>query len=115
MYCPNCGDQATQGLKYCKRCGSGLNPSAVQTEEKGSAKAIGAMAFLLALVSIAGFIALFSTVYNLGERPGFDTRALVAIMAFGGATVFGVVGLIVWLMLRMTSPFQDSFSRKKPE
>jgi hypothetical protein len=60
----------------------------------------------VALVSIAGFTALFATVYNLGERSTFDTRALVAIMAFGGATVVGVVGLLVWLLLRLTTGYR---------
>lgn len=70
--------------------------------------AMGTMLFLVALVSIAGFIALFTTVYNLGERPGFDTRALIAIMAFGGATVFSVVGALVWLLLRLTAPIKEA-------
>src|SRR5260370_9916463 len=109
MYCPNCGDQTTQGLKYCKRCGVGLSTSTTPIEDKGSlGKAAGVMLFLVALVSIAGFIALFTTVYNLGERPGFDTRALIAIMAFGGTTVVGVVGLLVWLLLRLTTPFHGA-------
>ena len=112
MYCPNCGDQTTQGLKYCKRCGAGLSTSSTPIEEKASVgKAIGVMLFLVALVSIAGFIALFTTVYNLGERTAFDTRALVAIMAFGGATVVGVVGLLAWLLLRLTTPFQGAANR----
>lgn len=104
MYCPNCGDQTTKGLKYCKRCGTGLSSSSAPIEENASAgKAAGVMLFLVALVSIAGFIALFTTVYNLGERPGFDTRALIGIMVFGGGTVLGVVGSLVWLLLRLTT------------
>jgi hypothetical protein len=103
MYCPNCGDQTTQGLKYCKRCGAGLSASTTPIEPQASSgKAMGTMLFLVSLVSIAGFIALFSTVYNLGERSTFDARALIAITAFGGATVLGVIGLLVWLLLRMT-------------
>src|SRR6266705_870499 len=74
---------------------------------------MGVMLFLVALVSIAGFIALFTTVYNLGERPNFDTRALIAIMAFGGATVVGVVGLLVWLLLRLTTGHQPAASPEK--
>jgi hypothetical protein len=61
------------------------------------------MLFLVSLVSIAGFIALFSTIYSLGERPEFDPRTLIGIMAFGGATVVGVIGLLVWLLLRLTT------------
>ena len=103
MYCPNCGDQTTQGLKYCKRCGAGLSASTTPIEQQASTgRAMGTMLFLVSLVSVAGFIALFSTVYSLGERPGFDPRTLIAIMAFGGATVLGVIGLLVWLLLRLT-------------
>jgi hypothetical protein len=117
MYCPNCGDQTTQGLKYCKRCGAGLSASTTPAEPTRSVgAAMGTMLFLVALVSIAGFIALFTTVYNLGERPGFDTRALIAIMAFGGATVFAVVGALVWLLLRLTAPFKEAAHHQvKPE
>jgi hypothetical protein len=63
---------------------------------------LASLLFPVALVCIGGFIALFTTVYNLGERTGFDTRALVAIMAFGGATVVAVVGLMVWLIMRLS-------------
>ncbi|MEK6408404.1 MAG: zinc ribbon domain-containing protein [Acidobacteriota bacterium] len=116
MYCPNCGDQTTQGLKYCKRCGAGLSTSTAPIEAKASVgAAMGTMLFLVALVSIAGFIALFSTVYSLGESPGFNTKALIAIMAFGGATVVGVIGLLVWLLLRLTTSSQPLARREKTE
>jgi len=109
MYCPNCGDQTTPGLKYCKRCGTGLSASTTPIDGKSSVgAAMSVMLFLVALVSIAGIIALFTTVYNLGERPTFDTRALIGIMAFGGATVVGVVGMFVWLLLRLTNPFHGA-------
>lgn len=104
MYCPVCGAESTQGLNYCKRCGAGLSASTPPIEQNPNVgKAMGLMLFLVSLVSIAGFIALFATVYNLGERQSFDTRALIAIMAFGGATVVGVVGLLVWLLLRFAT------------
>ena len=77
MYCPNCGDQTTQGLKYCKRCGVGLGASTPPIESKGSFGKMMGMLLPVAAVSIAGFIALFTTVYSLGERNGFDTRALI--------------------------------------
>ena len=104
MYCPVCGAESTQGLNYCKRCGTGLGGPLSQFEVgPPSGKTLGLMTFLLSVVSITGFIALFATVFNLGERNTFDPRALIAVMAFGGATVFGVVGLFVWLMLRLST------------
>jgi len=102
MYCPNCGDQTTQGLKYCKRCGLGLSAPASPIETKSSFGKMMGMLLPIAVVSLGGFIALFTTVYNLGERSNFDARALIGIMAFGGATVICVVGLLVWLLLRLT-------------
>ena len=101
MYCPVCGAESTQGLNYCKRCGAGLSASTPPVEQKASFGKMTGLLLPVALVCIGGFIALFTTVYNLGERPGFDTRALVAIMGFGGATVVCVVGLLVWLLLRL--------------
>lgn len=101
MYCPVCGAESTQGLNYCKRCGAGLSGPNTPIESKASFGKMFGLILPVALVCIGGFIALFSTVYNLGERTGFDTRALIAIMGFGGATVVCVVGLLVWLLLRL--------------
>ena len=113
MYCPNCGDQTTKGLKYCTKCGTGLSATMATIEERASmGKAVGAMMFLVSLVSVAGFIALFSTVYSLGERPGFEPRTLIGIMVFGGGTVLGVVGALVWLLLRLTTPPKEPSHRQ---
>jgi hypothetical protein len=117
MYCPVCGDQSTQGLNYCKRCGSGLGSSTPPMEPRASFGKMMGMLLPVAVVSLGGFIALFTTVYSLGERTGFDTRALIGIMAFGGATVVCVIGLLVWLMLRLSGyepiPHQEKAEKKQ--
>ena len=114
MYCPVCGAESTQGLNYCKRCGAGLSASTPPVESRSSFGKMMGMLLPLAVVSIGGFIALFTTVYSLGERSGFDTRALIGIMAFGGATVVCVIGLLVWLMLRL-SGYEPIPHQGKPE
>jgi hypothetical protein len=101
MYRPFAGLESTQGLKYCKRCGVGLGASTPPTETKSSFGKMMGMLLPVAAVSLGGFIALFTTVYSLGERSGFDSRALIGIMAFGGATVVCVIALLVWLLLRL--------------
>ena len=113
MYCPSCGMDSVEGLKYCKRCGAGLTTSTAYIEPRSPAVGIGTMLFLVSLVSIVGFIALFTTVANLAH-PGFDPRTLIAILAFGGATVLGVVGLLVWLLLHL-SGHRPGISHDKPE
>jgi hypothetical protein len=111
MFCPVCGAESTQGLNYCKRCGAGLSASTPPAEVKASSAATGAM-FLLALVSIGGFIGLFVTINNLAQR-GVDSEMLVAVTAFGGATVLGVVGLLVWLLFRLMSAHQPAARKDK--
>src|SRR5262245_25534122 len=117
MYCPVCGAESTQGLNYCKRCGAGLSASTPPIEPRGSFGKMMGMLLPLAVVSLGGFIALFTTVYSLGERTGFDTRALIGIMAFGGATVVCVIGLLVWLMLRLSGyePFPQQGKQEKQQ
>jgi hypothetical protein len=61
----------------------------------------------VAAVSITGLIALFVTIFNLGWK-GIDGRTLVGITAFGGATVFAVVGSLIWLLLRIIGDRQPS-------
>jgi len=111
MYCPNCGAESADELKYCKRCGAGLSASVSPVDPSTSKAATGAL-FLLALVSIGGFIALFVTINNLGEHT-VDPRTLIAVSAFGGATVVGVVGLLVWLLLRLMTGNQPAAPRDK--
>ena len=114
MFCPVCGAESTQGLNYCKRCGAGLSASTPAIESRASFAKMMGMLLPIAAVSLGGFIALFVTVYSLGERPGFDTRALIGIMAFGGATVVCIIGLLVWLLLSL-SGYQTVRTQDKSE
>lgn len=115
MYCPVCGSKSTQGLNYCKQCGAVLSTPAPQFEQRSSFGKMMGMLLPVAAVAVAGFIALFATVFNLGERSAFDSRALIGIMAFGGATVVGVVGLMVWLLLRLTGNEPSTGAAKQPK
>jgi len=111
MFCPVCGAESTQGLNYCKRCGAELSASTPPVEKYTASAATGAMLFLV-MVSIAGFIGLFVTINNLAQR-GVDSEMLVAVTAFGGATVLGVVGLLVWLLFRLMSAHQPAARQDK--
>lgn len=101
MYCAVCGAETTPGLNYCKRCGSSLSPqtNAVDPRQQG-AKPL-AMLWPVALVSMVGLIGLFATLVNL-SATGVDFKAMIAISAFAGATVLGVVGLLIWLLMQLS-------------
>ena len=99
MYCPVCGAESTQGLNYCKRCGSSLGPTANAPVIIPPVRP--ATLLPVALVSIVGLVGFFMTIANLSDR-NFQPKPLVAICAFAGATVLGVVGLMIWLLLHMS-------------
>jgi len=101
MYCPVCGDQTTQGLNYCKRCGASLGPTAGQNAAVPVGRLLGLL-WPVVIVSLAGLIGLFATTAEVSKH-GIDPKVVVAIAAFGGATVVGVVGLMVWLLLKLTN------------
>ncbi|HEY3135224.1 MAG TPA: hypothetical protein VGL29_04155 [Blastocatellia bacterium] len=88
-----------------------LSATIPPAEGTTSKAATGAL-FLLAMVSIAGFIALFVTINNLAH-PGVDPKTLIAVTAFGGATVLGVVGLLVWLLLQLITGYRPAAPRNK--
>jgi hypothetical protein len=101
MYCAVCGGESTPGLNYCKRCGSSLSAQTNASDPPKPPAGPLAMLWPVALVSMVGLIGLFATLVNLSER-GVDFKAMIAISAFAGATVLGVVGLLIWLLMQLS-------------
>ena len=101
MYCAVCGAESTPGLNYCKRCGSGLGSPANAPDTGHSVAKPFAMLMPVALVSIVGLFGYFMTVESLSDRM-IEPRALIAVCAFAGATVLGVVGLMIWLLMQLS-------------
>ncbi|MEK6303774.1 MAG: zinc ribbon domain-containing protein [Acidobacteriota bacterium] len=101
MYCPVCGAESTPGLNYCKRCGAvqGSHTNPVDTGQIVARPF--AMLLPVAIVSIVGLVGYFMTITNLSDRM-FEPRALIGISAFAGATLLGVVGGLIWLLMQLT-------------
>lgn len=113
MYCSICGAQSTQGLNYCKRCGANLaSPTPMPANEGRWSLTVFPFLFA-AIVCVAGFIALFVTIVELAGR-NIDPRMLLGITAFGGATVFGVVGMFTWLLMKLTGASAPSHRIETP-
>jgi hypothetical protein len=89
MFCPDCGAESTQGLNYCKRCG------AILTVNQPRLRTIPPI-IPLSFVSMVGLIGLFGTLIALANTK-IDERILLGVAFFGGATLFGVISLLIWL------------------
>ena len=122
MYCPVCGAESTQGLNYCKRCGSNLaaptnpiKPGESRPRIRASAGAAWAMALATVAVTLGGLGIVFSNALYL-VRPTFPGSTSVAgaatiaglMIMFGSATVFGTVALLIRLFSKLLGFGQES-------
>src|SRR5262249_19234671 len=108
MYCSSCGAESTPGLNYCKHCGKNLSPGTTTFLPPPPARP-GPQILPVAAVSIVGLVGLFAAISELA-KVGIDPRAMVGISAFAGATVVGVVGLLIWLVLRLSGSIDKARS-----
>jgi len=97
MFCPSCGAESGEGLRFCKQCGSGLtlplNPEYVRPIRlTGAVWAIAIMAFLC-------FGALCGSILGLAAMGVRDGDTL------GPIGVVGAIGIVAIsaLMIRMVS------------
>ena len=122
MYCPACGAESTQGLNYCKRCGSNLaaptNPirsSESRPRVRGAAGAAWAMALATVGVTLGGLSIVFTSAFNL-VRPIYPGSTAVVgaatvaglMVLFGSATVFGTVALLIRFFSKLLGFGQNS-------
>ena len=123
MHCPVCGAESTQGLNYCKRCGSNLGaptyPIKRSGEERPRIRGVAGAAWAMALASVAvtlgGLGIVFSHAFDL-VRPLYAGTTAVSgadkiaglMIAFGSLTVFGTVFLLMRVFSKLLGLTQDS-------
>src|SRR5215216_3049936 len=108
MYCSTCGAETTPGLKYCKRCGVNLSSNAdVIVQKKFPIAMTLAFLALMVIVLVIGLIAPFALVSESVPR-GINIDSLMPILVIIPCIAFGVIGLLVWLLLRLIKIHQQS-------
>ncbi len=118
MYCPICGSQSTQGLNFCKRCGTNLTaptgPSADKPEVIVKPLKVAGIFWAIAAFGMGSIFALMGAVIALAALRA-DGEAIAATALFGSAGIFG----IVWLLLRYASQYikmaQNTVEPARPE
>jgi hypothetical protein len=110
MFCSFCGTETTQGLNYCKRCGSSLAaPAQAELQvvrpniSTGTAWAVGVTTAMLALVGLAIILgAMSDLVHNL------PSDAVAFIMVCGSVTVLGSVFMLMRFWMRLLAGTKHS-------
>jgi hypothetical protein len=114
MYCAECGAESTQGLNYCKRCGTNLTaptnqPRGTDSPQPPRVSGAGwAIAFATVLVTLGGLGIVFNSAFDLvrplydGTRPVAGAPTIAGLMVvFGSGTVLGVVAMLIQLFSRL--------------
>jgi hypothetical protein len=108
MYCSTCGAETTPGLKYCNRCGANLHSATeVLPPKKFPLLMIIAFLALMGFVLSIGLVAPFAVVSETTSR-GVNIDSLMPILILIPSVAFGVIGLLVWLLLRLIKIYQQS-------
>jgi hypothetical protein len=100
MYCPSCGNEITVELKYCNRCGANLTMPATTTPVALAPVKLTIPSIVLGLTILGGLGMIFGAATEFARRD-LHPFALVWIVLFSGATLFGCVGLLIRFLTKM--------------
>ena len=101
MFCPVCGIDAVDGLKYCKRCGVSLTTplDASQSKNPPSALIIAVLVFIGG-VFLTGLTMPFLITKELSNR-GFSQGEMMALFIIEFGVTLAVVGMLVQFLFRL--------------
>jgi Na+-transporting methylmalonyl-CoA/oxaloacetate decarboxylase gamma subunit len=96
MYCPVCGSETIQGLKYCKQCGANLSPSNIGV---GFNKITG-LFWAVAIFGIGSFALLIGggVAVTALHAGGSD---LAAVIGVGFLVVLVISIMLIWQVSRI--------------
>jgi hypothetical protein len=100
MYCPTCGNEITVELKYCNRCGANLTMPATTTPVALAPVKLTIPSIVLGLTILGGLGMIFGAATDFARRD-LHPFALVWIVLFSGATLFGCVGMLIRFLTKM--------------
>lgn len=100
MYCPTCGNQVAEGLKYCNRCGESL-AGGPESPAAGLTGPAWAFSLAISLITLAGLAMLFVLALKLIRGAGDFTPAAGVMMLSVLILIFLVDLLLAWQFSRV--------------
>jgi hypothetical protein len=98
MYCPVCGTESADGIRFCKQCGSGLT-APLSVEYVRPVRITGAV-WAVAVMTFLCFGALFGCVMGLAGMGIRSEDVLAPIGVLGSFSIVGICALMVRLVSR---------------
>ena len=107
MYCPVCGADNPQGVKFCKRCGSNMNLQVARSRSDITPGKLTGMFWAIAILALGGLGIIFGCMVPLTVL-GLDHVLIAAVAFLGFVTIFGIAGLLIKQLSRLISIVQAS-------
>ena len=106
MYCPTCGAEASERLKFCKRCGAALNaPTETTAPGKFPSWLVVFFLLLIGFISVMGLIIPLAASQDLVQH--FNAGDAMRIIALVVVAALALDGLLVWLLLKLIRLYQQ--------
>jgi uncharacterized paraquat-inducible protein A len=108
MYCPTCGIDSVEGLKYCKRCGANIT-GALSTSSSTKFPLALTIAFLIIIggIFLVGLALPMAASHDL-MAAGFSTGQLMSLFLADMGVTLVLVVLMIWLFLRLIKVHQQT-------
>src|SRR5215216_5266552 len=112
MYCPVCGGEGTEGLKFCKRCGASLT----QPKDSGSGVDYGKLAGMFWAIAVFGFISLAMLIGSIIPLTVLHAQqdVIMMVMLFGSAAIVSIAVMLVRQLSRLISIAKGEESATQP-
>src|SRR6185295_7356763 len=105
MYCPTCGNEITVELKYCNRCGANLSLPAMVPPMAMAPVKLTFPSIVLGLTILGGLGVIFGSATEFA-RQGLHPFAIVWMVLFSAATLFGCTALMIRFFTKMLTSQQ---------
>lgn len=106
MYCPSCGNEITVELKYCNRCGANLTLPTTNPPMALAPVKLTVPAIVLGLTILGGLGVIFGSATEFA-RQGLHPAAIVWMVLFSSATLFGCTGLMIRFFTKMMTMHRE--------
>ena len=107
MYCPVCGVDNPQGVKFCKRCGSSMSLQVAKSRSDITPGKLTGMFWAIAILALGGLGIIFGCMVPLTVL-GLDHDLMAVLALLGFVTIFGIAGLLIRQLSRLVSLAQSS-------
>jgi len=113
MYCPSCGNEITVELKYCNRCGANLSVPTTPQFVSVAPVRLAIPSIVLGLTIVAGLGIIIAGAGELA-RQGVPPVALVWMVLFAVATLFGCTGLLIRFLTKLLTLQREVIATQQP-